>query len=662
MKRNNFLVRGIGLLSLLLMPGLVLGQVDLLKNLTQPAPSALSAEPSAEELPDPELAFIPSIQQQDHQTLLAIWDIQSCCYLYRKRFKFESLTAGIELGEPRFPDGMMIEDAYFGLMEIYRQQVKIEIPIQRSTTTPTQLELQASFQGCADIGVCYPPQQQVIPVMLSALTDTGPPATGSNSGTTLQTTPPAPTSASVMVSEQDRMANMLTAQRLWALPAFFGFGLLLAFTPCVFPMIPILSSIIIGQGNQLTQFRAFTLSLIYVLAMAMTYSLAGVIAGLVGENIQIWFQNPWVIASFSAVFVLLSLSMFGFYELQIPTSWQTRLNALSNHQSGGVYSGVAIMGVLSALIVGPCVAPPLIGALTVIGTTGDAVLGGLALFALSLGMGMPLLLIGTSAGRWLPKSGAWMSMTKAIFGVLMLAVAIWMLERILPEVISMLLWATLFIVCAVYMGALQPVSGPGWRTLSKGLGVVLLAYGVLLLVGVAAGGRDTLQPLRGVLLAGNTPATYSELEFRYIKTVNDLDQTLRQTNGQPVMLDFYADWCVSCKEMERFTFSDSAVQAVLNQAILLKADVTANDAEDQALLRRFNLIGPPATLFFGFDGSERSAYRVVGFMPAERFKNHAQQALQSDWRTTNAYRTNPSGISEISADQLVWSSDLPTQQ
>ena len=386
-------------------------------------------------------------------------------------------------------------------------------------------------------------------------------------------------------------------------------------------MIPILSSLIAGQGITLSRRRAIWLSLTYVLAMAATYTVAGVLAALLGQNIQAWFQNPWVIGAFSGLFGLLALSMFGLYDLQLPAYLQHRLAERSNRQRGGHHAGVAVMGFLSALIVGPCVAPPLIGALTFIAVTGDVALGAAALFALGLGMGAPLLIIGASTGHWLPRAGHWMERIKTVFGVLLLVVALGLLERILPAAVSMVLWATLLIVIATYMGALQPVvhGAPAWRTLVKGLGLVLLIYGVLLLVGVAAGGRDPLQPLRGVGLIANATSAAPPLAFRQVKTVTDVDLVLRAADGRPIMLDFYADWCASCKQLERETFADPKVRAALAGMVTLRADVTANDAADQALLKRFGIVGPPALLFFGPDGRERREYRVVGFLDAERF-------------------------------------------
>jgi thiol:disulfide interchange protein DsbD len=325
--------------------------------------------------------------------------------------------------------------------------------------------------------------------------------------------------------------------------------------------------------------------------------------------------------------------MFGFYELQLPSALQSRLSEISNRQEGGNLVGVAIMGLLSALIVGPCVAPPLAGALIYIGQTGDAVLGGLALFALSLGMGAPLIAIGTSAGKLLPRAGAWMDAVKAVFGVLMLAVAIYLLERVIPEALAMLLWGTLLITSGVFLGAFQhlPIEATGWRKLWKGLGVILVVYGALMLVGAAAGGRDTLQPLRGIVMAGpGGGAAVEKADFRPIKTVADLDRELAAAKaaGRPVMLDFRADWCVYCKQLERDTFPDPAVQQALSAGVLLKADVTANDEADKALLAHLGVPAPPAMIFYGADGTERRNARLLGFMAAKEFADHVRAA----WR------------------------------
>lgn len=584
---------------------------------------------SAQRVLEADQAFQLTINAVDAQTLQVRWVIAPGYYLYRDKFRLELLDApGIALKSVEIPPGEAKDDPYFGPQQVFHGEAVIIARLQRSPDSAGSVEVKAHYQGCAEIGVCYPPLSQTVAVALPAYSVV--PLAGSGVEKRVDSASAAQRPAERVGSppveaEQDRLARLLGEQRFLAIPAFFGFGLLLAFTPCVFPMAPILSSLIAGQGTELTRRRALLLALTYVLAMSATYTGIGVLAALLGQNLQAGFQNPWVIGTFSGLFVLLALSMFGFYDLQLPGFVQQRLTAWSNRQRGGRYLGVAIMGFLSALIIGPCVAPPLIGALTFIAVTGDIVLGAVALFVLSLGMGAPLLVIGASTGHWLPRAGHWMERIKAIFGVMLLAVALWLLERILPAALVMLLWATLFIVTATYMGALQPVAhgAPSWRMLVKGLGVVLLIYGVLLLVGVSAGGRDPWQPLRGVSFTANARATPEAL-FRPVKTVADVEQALRSAGGQPVLLDFYADWCVSCKELERFTFSDPAVQAALTGWTALQADVTAHDDADQALLQHFGLVGPPAMLFFDTEGQERRKQRVVGFVDAAEFQRHLQ--------------------------------------
>lgn len=576
----------------------------------------------AQEFLDPDQAFTFSAIAQDADTLVARWEIADGYYLYRNKFAFELKGAdGVSLGSAQLPAGKVKEDEYFGRQEVYYREVEARLPVQRGASVPAGLTLQATYQGCAEAGICYPPIIKTVNVALPAAA----------AQATLQPVPPAP------LSEQDQIASRLASSgTLLTILTFFGFGLLLSLTPCVFPMIPILSSIVIGQGEGLTARKGFTLSLVYVLAMSLTYTVAGVMAGLFGGNLQATFQNPWILGSFAGVFALLSLSMFGFYELQMPSRLQSRLAEISNRQQGGTLAGVGIMGFLSALIVGPCVAPPLAGALIYIGQTGNAVLGGIALFALSMGMGAPLLAIGTSAGKLLPRVGPWMNTIKAVFGVLMLAVAIWMLERILPGPVTLLLWAVLLIVSAIYMGALEQL-GPdatGWRKLWKGVGLVMLIYGALLTVGAAGGGKDMFQPLRGAGLmaasAGGGTAAPAETLFKRIKGMPELERELAAaaSTGRPVMFDLYADWCVSCKELEKYTFADPGVQQALARAVLLQSDVTAWDKTDQELAKAHGLIGPPAILFFGPDGKERRNYRIVGFMNAEQFRAHAERALQ----------------------------------
>ena len=550
-----------------------------------------------------------SARVEDPNTVRIDWDIADAYYLYRSKFQFHVKDPqGTSIGLVELAPGKVKEDEYFGKVEVYYQTANAVVGLQRTNLSAENMNLEVVYQGCADAGLCYPPIRKTIPLSLPAAI----PAAVSR-----------PSSGEL--PEQDRIARALAGENIWlVLLGFFGFGLLLTFTPCVFPMIPILSSIIVGQGPELTTRRAFTLSLIYVLAMAATYTGAGVMAGLfgAGANLQTAFQNPWVISTFSLVFVLLSLSMFGFYDIQFPAAWQAKLAELSNRQSGGSYIGVGVMGFLSALIVGPCVVAPLAGALIYIGQTGDAVLGGLALFALSMGMGAPVLVIGTSAGKLLPKAGPWMDTVKAIFGVVLLGVAIYLLERIVPPWVVLLFWAALLIVAAVYMGALDSLTPgvSGWRRLWKGTGTVMMIYGALLMIGAASGGKDVFRPLQG--LTARTTADAEDLQFQRVKGLYALQVVLAgaAAQGKSVMLDYYADWCISCKEMEKYTFSDRGVKAALSNTIVLQTDVTANDAEDQELLKTFGLFGPPAILFFGADGQEQRQYRVVGFVPAEEFQ------------------------------------------
>ena len=557
-------------------------------------------------------AFRFYAEVKDPDTLWVSWQIASGYYLYREKFKLALLSGtGVELAEYRIPHGEPRHDEEFGDVEIFHDDIGFALPLRRSGSQPVRIELEASFQGCAERGVCYPPMQKTAVLELPAG------AAG---------TPAIPQAVPPPTAEQDRIADSLHHDSIWAiLASFLGMGLLLAFTPCVFPMIPILSGIVVGHGAKLTTWRAFLLSLSYVLASALAYSVFGVLAGLFGGNLQAWFQEPGVIVAFSAVFVVLALSMFDLYHLEIPLAIQERVTTLSNRQHGGTLAGAAVMGALSALIVGPCVAAPLAGALIYIGQSGDWILGWSALFALGLGMGLPLLALGASAGKLLPKAGVWMNSVKAVFGVGMLAVAVWLLSRILPGAVTMLLWAGLLIVSAVYLGALEsllPHPIAGWRALWKGVGVILLVYGVLLLVGVASNQTDPLQPLRSLSMAANAnPATAEAPRFRKVKNSAELDRELAAAAGAGLwtMLDFYADWCVSCKEMERYTFTDAGVRAALRNAVLLQADVTENTADDQSLLARYALVGPPATLFFGPDGAERKHARVVGYMDASQF-------------------------------------------
>ncbi|MGH8494948.1 MAG: protein-disulfide reductase DsbD [Gammaproteobacteria bacterium] len=569
----------------------------------------------------PEEAFRFVVDAAGPNLLTVQWQIAEGYYLYRDKFAFEAENAAIQLGNPELPPGEPKHDEYFGDTEVYYDTVTANIPFARASPEAAEVTLLASYQGCAEDGICYPPISGARTVQLAAL-DPGDIA----AATALIGDSPGGT-----VSEQDRLAGIIgQANLLVMLGVFFVTGLGLAFTPCVLPMIPILSGIIAGQGNSVTPARAFGLSVTYVLGMALTYTVAGALFAAAGQQVQAVFQQPWIIATFSALFVLLALSMFGFYELQMPAAIQSRIAALSNRQKGGTWIGAAIMGALSALIVTACVVPALVAALAVIGQSGDVARGASALFALSLGMGAPLIVFGTSAGKLLPKAGPWMDTVKAAFGVLMLGLAIWIASRILPGPVTLLLWAGLVFVAGVFFGAVEPLppGAGGGRKLIKGLGLAALVYGAVLLVGAASGGADPLRPLASL---GTTQAAKEGLEFKRVKTVADFERELAAAGaaGETVMLDFYADWCVSCKEMEKYTFTDDRVQRALAGTRLLQADVTANDEADQALLHRFGIYGPPTIAFFGRDGRERVNYRLIGFMDADDFHEHVQGAVAS---------------------------------
>ena len=588
--------------------------LEALRNLTR---GAAGAKEPPEFLP-PDQAFVLSAEADGADTVVVSWDIADGYYLYKSKMGFSvSEPAGISVGEPRLPDGEPKVDEYFGRMEVYYGGVLASLPLERRNAQAETIALEVAYQGCADAGLCYPPITKQLEVRLPAAASGGTSTSGA-----------APV---VELPEQDRIARSLATGNIWlVMLGFLGFGLLLTFTPCVFPMIPILSGILVGQGDTLGTRKAFTLSLTYVLAMSATYTVAGVLAGLLGANLQAAFQNPWVLSAFIVVFVLLALSMFGLYDLQIPASWQARIAGASNRQQGGTYAGVAVMGFLSALIVGPCVAAPLAGALIYIGQTGDAALGGLALFALSLGMGLPVLAVGTSAGKLLPKAGAWMDTVKSVFGVVLLGVAIYLAERMVPAWVGLLLWGALLIVSAVYFGAIDKLAAEVTpvRRLGKGIALVALVYGAALVVGGFSGSEDVWRPLDR-LASGGGGAHEEGLVFRRVKGIDGVNAAIAAAvaEGRPVMLDFYADWCVSCKEMERYTFTDESVQAALAGTILLQSDVTANDELDKALLEHFDLFGPPAILFFGPDGEERPGYRVVGYMQAPRFREVVEKAI-----------------------------------
>jgi thioredoxin:protein disulfide reductase len=574
---------------------------------------------AAEEPLEPEQAFKFSARAVDGKTVEARWQITGGYYMYREKFKFSAEPPTVKLGTPVFPKGEVHDDENFGKVETYRKEVKILLPVEGAA--PGQvLTLKASSQGCWDKGVCYPPTPQQAKVTLAAA--------NAASAAPEAAVAPAPTSGN---DETSKIAGILKGASFWvALATFFGFGLLLSFTPCVLPMVPILSGIIVNHGHAVTHARAFALSTAYVLGMALTYAAAGVAAGLSGTLLSAALQNAWVLGGFALVFVVLALSMFGFYELQLPSAIQSRLSETANKR-GGSLGAIALMGALSALIVGPCVAAPLAGALLYIAQTRDAWLGGWALFTLALGMGAPLLAVGVFSRSFLPKTGPWMNAVNRFFGVLLLATALWLVSPVLPAWLVMLGWATLMIVPAIYMHALDPLqaTASGWQRLWKGVGVALLIAGGAMLVGLLGGARDPLQPLSVPRSAGATAQLHDgpAPSFQRVKSVAELDERLKSA-GRPVMLDFYADWCVSCKEMEKFTFADAKVAAQMNRMLLLQADVTANNEDDKALLKRFGLFGPPGIIFFDARGAERTELRVVGYQPPEQFLPTVERALR----------------------------------
>ncbi len=603
------------LAGVLNLPALAANDLDLL--------DGLGGMGGGDDILPPEQAFQLQVSHQPG-ALKAEWSIAEGHYLYRDKIRIttqdESVTLlPAEMSEAEKKDDPILNETLF----VYHHFARVTVPYRYTGNAPAAVQFRIRYQGCSEIaGICYPPQTKTVTFDVS-------PATAAPADTASR----SPVTAAPPVTEQDEIAQALhSGNTMLTLLVFFGAGLLLAFTPCVFPMIPILSGIIVGQGENTSTRQAFLLSLVYVLAMAATYTLVGILVGLSGENIQAWFQNPWIIGAFAAIFVALSFSMFGFYELQMPASIQSRLTVISNSQQGGTFVGAGIMGFLSALIVGPCVTAPLVGALIYIADTGDALLGGMALFSLSMGMGAPLLLIGASAGKLLPRAGAWMDAVKSVFGVLLLALAIWLLERVAPVALTMALWASLMIVSAVYMGVLEPLekAASGWKTLWKGLGVILLVYGVILLVGLGSGSRDMLHPLKSSTAVSTQQGAATHLAFQPVKGLNGLQRALQQARaaGKPVMLDFYADWCVSCKEMETLTFSDPQVEQALRGFVLLQADVTANDERDTELYKHFGIIGPPSIMFFDTQGNERRELRVVGYMKAGDFKRHIEQVIR----------------------------------
>ena len=571
----------------------------------------------------PDEAFLVAAAMPDTQTVKFDYTLTANTYLYRDKLAFVVKSpADVKVASVDTPAGDIEDDPTFGRTEVYHRDLAASVTLSRALAANETLVLEATWQGCNEaVGICYPPIKREFSLAANG---------------TAVATPLAALDAPAEAASDDtsRIERVLKGGSFWPVIAtFFGLGLLLALTPCVFPMIPILSGIIAGQNTKVTKTSGFLLSLAYVLGMAITYAVAGVAAALSGTLISNALQNPWALGIGALIFVGLALSMFGFYELQLPSALQSKFSERANKMKGGSFFGVFAMGALSAVILGPCVAPPLAAALAFIAQTGNTVLGGAALFVLALGMGVPLLLVGVSAGALLPKAGGWMNAVKYSFGVMMLAIAIYLISPVIPAWTGMLLWALLLIASAIYLHALDPLPAhaSGWARLWKGLGVVLLIGGLAILLGMLAGSRNLLQPLdvfKGGVGGVAIAAEQKGLAFEKVKDVAELDARLAaaKADGKAVMLDFYADWCVSCKEMETFTFSDPKVQARLQNVVLLKADVTANNEADKALLKRFNLFGPPGLIFWTAAG-EQSGYKVIGFQKAEKFLSSIDSAL-----------------------------------
>lgn len=584
------------------------------------------------DLLEPEKAFRFSARVVDASNIEVRYQIADGYYLYRERFAFSAEPDNVKLGAAQIPPGKLKQDEFFGEVQTHRGELKIIVPV--AAASDGKFALTATSQGCADVGVCYVPMDSKVHLAMAsgAVIAAGDGAgSGARNADPLSRLMAAADSgkSSASGAEDTRIAGLFQGSFWLLIASFFGFGLLLAFTPCVLPMIPILSGIIVGRGHRVTHLHGFLLSLAYVLGMAITYAIAGVAAGLSGAMLAAALQNPWVLGSFAVVFVILALSMFGFYELQLPTSLQTRLTEVSNRVPGGHFAGDFAMGALSALIVGPCVAAPLAGALLYISQSRDAVLGGTALFAMALGMGVPLLAVGASAGTLLPKAGPWMDTVKRFFGALLIAVAIYLVSPLIPLAVQMLAWAALLIVTAVFLRVIDPLPqhAHGFQRFSKGVGVIALLAGAAYLIGALSGAQDIFRPLSG-LSGGPAAPVVSETQFKRVNNSAELDAAIRAAAGKPLLLDFYADWCISCKEMERFTFSDAHVKQRLAGMVKVQADVTANNAEHQALLKRFRLFGPPGIVFFDKNGNEINGLRVIGFQNAEKFAGVLDEVLK----------------------------------
>ncbi len=605
-------------------------------------------------------AFILDTEIVDNE-IIARFEIADEYYMYRSRFLFNA--EGATLKEAYIPDGKKKVDEYLGNVEVYYHNLEISIPFVAHQQEFTFI---IEYQGCAEAGLCYPPEEKKVLLTASEVVKAAPksggsknpaiesPSTRGDSGSTAQDSstptgskdPNSPDSSAnsknsgktEFVPEQEKLSNFLTDKSLIEIVFYMILlGIGLAFTPCVLPMVPILSSIIVGQGENITTRKSFFLSLSYTQAMAIPFAGIGLLVGgatqLFGVDVSSsTLQAPWFVVPAAVIFLLLSLSMFGFYELQLPAGMRNKLTNLSNSQEGGTYAGAAIMGALSALVVSPCVTVPVAGVLLYIAQTGDATIGGVALYSLAVGMGIPLLMVGVGGGKLLPKAGAWMNSVKAAFGVGMIAMALYITKHIIPDTLNLILWSILLIVTATYMGAFSVVEN-NFAKLWKGLGLFIFIYGLLLLVGAAMGNGELLKPLKGLSVSSSAshqsnPNATGHTPFIRVKTIADVERQVAAANaqGKTVMFDFFAEYCTACYEFEELVFPDPAVVAALENSVLLQADVTADDEADRALMKHFEIVGLPSILFFDKNGFEDKRLRATGFENAETFVQRIEAA------------------------------------
>lgn len=581
----------------------------------------LSAARAADDFLDPSVAFKFSASESPGQVDVR-FKIANGYYMYRERFAFAVKSGQATLGEPQFPAGHVKFDQTFQKnVETYRDEVVVHVPVKQAAGP---FELAVTSQGCADEGICYPPAEQVMKVDGAAL------GAASSYGDTA-----AAGSWFDKVTSADFAQSLLEGHGFFTIVAlYFVAGVVLSLLPCSYPMIPIVSAIIIGQGTRATHARGFALSLTYVVGMALVYTVLGIAAALVGQSLGAWLQNPWVLGAFGVLLTAFAISLISGKDLALPERWQNGAAEASSARQGGHFAAVAAMGALSALVVGACMTAPLFAVLAFIAHTGNALLGGAALFAMGLGLGVPLLVVGVGAGTVLPRAGAWMDGVKVFFGIVLLAAALWIVWPVLAGALKMVLAALWLLIAAAALGLFTPNGGAVsiWRRLGRGVGAALAIWAATLLVGLAAGSTDPVKPLavlaaRTVASGGAATAGAAAVQdgpaFASVRSSGELDALLK-TSGQPVMLDFYADWCVSCKEMEHLTFTDARVQARLAKLHLVRADVTANNPDDQALLKRFNLFGPPGIIFFDRNGNEIG--RVVGYQAADTFLRSLDRA------------------------------------